>query len=307
METIKKGIVFSNDIDLIMKGKNALGFNYSENGLLIPNKKIIESVRDDFAKDAKKVYESDIIIVSEEAMSYYMNKFIDLYKEYFPIVSMDEIYIDCDNKQIFSLDCTRLTGSKNLISRLNPLDENSVKNQVKKLADIFKGNNINQIVLADDVVFSGSVIKQISEMFEEENVFVVGVVTAISTEDAYELFNEKMMLGLKCGYLMKKDVIDEICERDFYYGIAQSGMSKLVNGKIYKAPYFFPFGDPIARASVPENKANYFSKSCINRSLLLWEDITKNSNRTIYNRDLPEEILNTDSNEEVIKTLRKVR
>lgn len=307
METIKKGIVFSNDIYLIMQGKNALKFDYKENGLLVPDKMIINNVRDDFKKDAKDVYNTDVVIVSEEEMSYYMNKFIDMYKGYFPIVSMDEIYVDSDNKQIFSLDCTRLTGSKDLISRLNPLDKDNVKKQVKKLSDIFKRNDINQIVLADDVVFSGSVIEQISNMFLLNDVFVVGVVTAISTEDAYERFNKEMKLGLKCGYLMKNDVIDEICERDFYYGIAQSGMSKLVNGRIYKAPYFLPFGDPIARASVPEDKADYFSKSCIDRSLVLMEEMQNNSQKTIYNYDLPEPILNTDINEEVVKTLRKVR
>lgn len=307
METVEKGIIFSYDIDSIMKGKNALKFNYNENGLLVPDKTIIENVRRDFEKDAKNTYNTDVVIVSEEEMKYYMNKFIDMYRGYFPIVSMDEIYVDCDNRQVFSLDCTRLTGSKELISRLNPLDKNNVKKQVKKLADKFKRKDINQVVLADDVVFSGSVIKQISDMFLEQDVFVVGVLTAISTEDAYIKYNKEMMLGLKCGYLMKKEVIDEICERDFYYGIAQSGMSKLVDGKIYKAPYFLPFGDPIERASVPEDKADYFSKSCIERSLVLLEEMQNRSKKTIYNYDLPEPILNTELEEEAVKTLRKVR
>lgn len=306
MEIIKNGVVISNDIDLILQGRNALKFNYQDNGLIIPEKDFINDLRDDFKKSAIKAYEQEVNIVNEEEMEYYMNKFIDIYKGYLPIVSMDEIYVDCDNKYVFSLDCTRMTGQKQLISRFNPLDKNGVFKQVEKLAKIFKRCDVNEIILADDVVFSGSVIKQISDLFREEDVNVVGVVTAISTEDAYIKYNKEMKYGLKCGYLMKEDVLDEICERDFYFGIAQSGMSKLVDGKVYKAPYFLPFGDPVARASVEENKAEYLSKSCINRSFRLWKKIQNDSNKVVLMKDLPEPILGTNAEEEVVKVLRKV-
>jgi len=307
MEIIKNGLVFSNDIDLIMQGKNSLGFKYEENGLIVPNKNFIEDLRDDFKKESIKAYEEEVTIVSEEEMSYYMNKFINKYIGYFPIVSMDEIYVDCDNKYVFSLDCTRMTGQKKLVSRLNPLDVNGVSNQVERLAKIFKRCDANEIFLVDDVVFSGSVISQIRDLFLEEDINVIGVLSAISSEEAYDRFNKEMKYGLECGYLMKKGVTDEICERDFYFGIAQSGMSKIVNGKVYKAPYFLPFGDPVARASVPEKKAESFSKSCVNRSLMLMSEIEKNSNKIILMKDLPEPILNTKEDDEVVKVLRKVR
>ncbi len=306
MEKINRGVVFSNDIDLIMQGKNSLKFNYLENGLIVPDKSFINDLRDDFKEEAKKAYEADVTIVSEEEMAYYMNQFVNNYKGLIPIVSMDEIYIDCDEKNIFALDCTRMTGQKKLVSRLNPLDVNGVSKQIERLANIFKRRDCNEVILVDDVVFSGSVISQISALFEEEDVKVVGVVTAISTEDAYVKFNKEMKYGMQCGYLMGQDVVDEICERDFYFGVAQSGMSILVNGKVYKAPYFLPFGDPIARASVPEDKAESFSKSCVNRSYLLMKKIQDDSNKTILMKDLPEPILNTNENEEVLKVLKKV-
>ena len=307
MEIIKNGVVFSNDINLIMQGKNALKFKYQDNGLIVPDKSFITDLREDFKKDSIKAYGEEVTIVSEEEMTYYMNKFIDTYKGYLPIVSMDEIYVDCDNKTIFSLDCTRMTGQKKLVSRLNPLDVNGVANQVEKLSKLFKRCDANEIILADDVVYSGSVIDQISQLFSEEDVNVVGVVAAISSEEAYERFNKQMKYGLQCGYLMKKEVTDEICERDFYFGIAQSGMSKVINGKVYKAPYFRPFGDPIERASVPKENAQSFSSGCVNRSLLLMEEMERKSNKTILMRDLPEPILNTNPDDEVVKVLRKVR
>ena len=160
-------------------------------------------------------------------------------------------------------------------------------------------------MLLDDVIFSGSVIEYISKLFKENGIDVVGAIAAISSIDGYTMFNN-LKEKVNCGYLMGKDVIDEICERDFYYGIAQSGMARLVDGKVYKAPYFMPFGDPVARASVPTDRKEYFSTMCVNLSLDLWEEIEKLSKREIMNNELPERILNTDYDEGVIKTLRKV-
>ena len=134
---------------------------------------------------------------------------------------------------------------------------------------------------------------------------VIGIRSAISTISSFTYFNNFLPLKLKCSYLLNEKVIDQICERDFYYGLAGSGISVLKEGKILKSPYFIPFGDPVSRASIPEDKKIYFSKKCILRSLLLWQEIIKLSQKEIYNRDLPEPILNSDENELIIKTLKK--
>ena len=41
--------------------------------------------------------------------------------------------------------------------------------------------------------------------------------------------------------MLGENVIDQVCERDFYFGIAQSGISILKNGKVLKSPYFKPY------------------------------------------------------------------
>ena len=104
---------------------------------------------------------------------------------------------------------------------------------------------------------------------------------------------------------MSKDIIDQICERDFYFGIAGSGISIKTKKEVLKAPYFLPFGDPINRASIPKEYATYFSKTCIKRSIILWEEIERLTKRKILINELPEKINNTNQNEEIIKTLRK--
>lgn len=104
---------------------------------------------------------------------------------------------------------------------------------------------------------------------------------------------------------MEKEVIDQICERDFYFGIAGSGISVKTGTEIVKAPYFLPFGNPVDRASIPKEYATYFSNSCINRSILLWQEIEKLSKKEILIKDLPEQIQNTQQEETIIKTLKK--
>lgn len=104
---------------------------------------------------------------------------------------------------------------------------------------------------------------------------------------------------------MSENIIDQICERDFYFGIAGSGISIKKGTSICKAPYFYPYGDPVSRASIPEKSAKYFSLTCIYRSLYLWQEIERLSKREILIKELPEKINNTNENESVIKTLRK--
>ena len=162
-----------------------------------------------------------------------------------------------------------------------------------------------QIVLADDVVFSGSVLRSIIKLFKENDIEVIGISTCIARKDSYDYFNSTLKCGIKTGYLMEKDVIDQICERDFYFGIAGSGISVLTNSKVVKAPYFLPFGNPVERASIPERYEKYFSDSCISRSIALWNEIERLSKRKILIKDLPESIQNTSPNDEVIKTLKK--
>ena len=63
MKTIKNGIVFSNDIKRILDGVNAFNYKYQ----FIPNKSIIETVRNSFKKETNKIF-NEVTIISEEEM-----------------------------------------------------------------------------------------------------------------------------------------------------------------------------------------------------------------------------------------------
>lgn len=228
-----------------------------------------------------------------------------MYQVSIPIVSLDKIYLGIDNRYTFFLDCTRLDKSSNLVSRKNPDDKYSVDNQITKISTLFKKLGTKEIVLSDDVVFSGSVLKTVIDKFSQNGISVVGIRSCVSTREGYDYFNQNLPLGLKCGFLMSKDVIDQICERDFYYGIVGSGISVVESGKVKKAPYFKPFGEPVERASIPYEQERYFSFSCLKRSICLWSEMEKLNKREILVSELPEAITYSDDSDSIVKTLKK--
>ncbi len=221
-----------------------------------------------------------------------------------PIVSLDKIYFrDADG--IF-LDCTRLDKSKKLVSRKNPNSSKSVEEQIVDISKKLLEDGKREIVIADDVVFSGNVLRSLINLFEGCGIETVGVRSSIATEESYEYFNRVLPKGLMCGCLLGSEVIDQICERDFYFGIVQAGISSVrPDGKILKRPYFKPFGNPVERASIPKRFESIFSNNCLMRSMYLWKCIEDNTGRMINIEDMPEEIYGTKCEDRVLNTLRK--
>lgn len=217
-----------------------------------------------------------------------------------PIVTLDKIYIEPDNENIYFFDCTRIDGSKKLVTRSG----GDLFEQIKILGNILTNK---KIFLADDVVFSGEVLKTIIKMLGDVDIQVLGIISSISTRGGYEYFSKELKYGIFTNYLLEEDVIDQICERDFYFGIAGSGILVRYDNCLYKAPYFKPFGNPSERASIPEEYVESFSKNCIDRSICLFEDIDRQKDEKTLISELPEKIILTDGNEEVIKTLIKRR
>lgn len=215
-----------------------------------------------------------------------------------PIVTLDKIYIKPDEKDICFLDCTRINGTNEIVAR----KDESIDLQIERLS---KQLETKRIILADDVVFSGSVIRDIIKRFKEKQIEVVGVIASICTSNSYESFNKELRYGIKTNYVMLDYVIDQICERDFYFGIAGSGILVRKDNLLYKAPYFKPYGNPNERASIPVEFEDYFSKGCLERSIYLWEEIDKLRKLETKISELPEEIINTNKDDGVVKTLKK--
>ncbi len=85
MMKIKKGIVFSYDIERILKGKNALDYDYEKRNIVTPTSSFIRSLRESFEEDTEKIFK-DVIIISEEEM---------LDSLYFVVKSIEGRYPHC--------------------------------------------------------------------------------------------------------------------------------------------------------------------------------------------------------------------
>lgn len=289
MRVINSGIVFSDDIKRIFNGINAFDFKYK----YIPSSQVIDDVRKSFKTDVDKIFNNDVTIISEDEMLEINN----LLSNKTPVITLDKIYVTHDEKNIFFLDCTRVSGSDEIVSRKTE----SLEEQVKRMANVLPSK---EIVLADDVVFSGKVLTKLINEFKLYGIKVVGIVAAVCANDSYYQFKSMLKDGIKTNYLMSEYVIDQICERDFYFGVAGSGilMSK---EKKDKAPYFVPYGNPQERASIPEEHVIDFSKGCIKRSIDIWTDIDSQRNSQTQMKELPEKIVNTNENDYVVKTLKR--
>ena len=217
--------------------------------------------------------------------------------EVIPIVTLDKIYINPDEKDIYFLDCTRVNGINEIISR----KKESLDLQIIRLSETL---NKKEIIIADDVVFSGGVLRNIINRFDMLGIKVVGLISSICTNAPFEYFNKNLKYGIKSNYILSDQVIDQICERDFYFGIAGSGIMIDTETGLYKAPYFKPYGNPYERASIPIEYENMFSRGCLERSIYLWEEIDRLKEIKTLIKDLPERIINTNMSEEVVKTLR---
>ena len=69
MKIIKNGIVFSNDIQRILNGYNAINYSYNQNGMVIPSQNFIENLRQDFNTTVNKIFTKATTITEEEMLT----------------------------------------------------------------------------------------------------------------------------------------------------------------------------------------------------------------------------------------------
>ena len=63
MKKVEEGIVFSNDIYSILRGVNALNFDYRGRGMMLPIEEEIQKIRQDFLKDVKRIFNGNVTIL----------------------------------------------------------------------------------------------------------------------------------------------------------------------------------------------------------------------------------------------------
>lgn len=67
MKSIKNSIVFSNDIKRIMKGNNALQFDY-QTFCVLPSDNFFQALRDNFKEETNRIFDGKVTIIEEAEM-----------------------------------------------------------------------------------------------------------------------------------------------------------------------------------------------------------------------------------------------
>lgn len=168
-----------------------------------------------------------------------------------------------------------------------------VREQVLEIAARVRGDGI---ILIDDGIWTKGTLDLVAKMFVEYGIYVRGMVVAIQIlPDAQEL--EELTTPIwKMLEIPKAEILDWVCERDFFPGTPFSGKAI---GRIHTqtgelvpeygnvaASYLLGFGDT-GWASLPEEKVVDFSIACLDLTIAIFTEIEKKNERSLTVRDLP--------------------
>jgi hypothetical protein len=272
-EIMKKTYVVSADIQTLLK-KWAEKKNFT-----LPSKEFFAQFRLNLVDYLSQIF-SNFDLLDEKVISKSLSKLIR--SKNLPTISLDPVYFNSK----FNLEISRLIDENGNDYGLGRRQNSPLLiQQFRKL----KLNNISKVILVDDVIFSGSMLTRVIEMLHNFNIKVALVCAGIGVNKGIKHIKEKN-IEVKCVYTYN-DVIDEICERDFYPGVPLSG--RLVFGQEnLRAPYILPFGDPGKWASIPKNKVEELSRFCIKQSITLFSEIESCSNKEVLYRDIDYRLVN---------------
>lgn len=267
--------VVSEDIDILLHtwaGKR---------GFILPSKEFFQNLRKEMKRKLQEVFGDKVVVemIPARRVREGLGDSIDSAKH--QIVSLEKTYYLFDYK----LEACRAVDPITLesIGLVPRHGKKSLCEQVDALKDILAQNDIKEIILLDDVVFSGGIV-EIIEYFEAQNIKVKGVICGICIGEGCEKILKK---GIDVSYaIFYQEVVDEICERDFYPGSPFSGRTIFGQERDTGVPYIFPFGKPHEWASIPKEKCKEFSAFCLSQAITLWEGVEECSSRVVRCSDL---------------------
>jgi hypothetical protein len=267
-----KPYIVSADIYLLLK-KWAEQKNF-----VLPKKEFFNELRKEFSNYMLKIF-SDFEFISEEEILEHMQ--MTTLRSNLPCVSLDPVYFCCD----FSIELTRKVDSQGNDKGLH--HRFGSKSLLKQLTQL-KSYKIREICLVDDVIFSGALMEKVIKLLSSVGINVPIVCAGIGIQEGVNrILSTKREVSCAKIY---NEVADEVCERDFYLGIPFSGRSLIGNNNI-GLTYILPFGNPEKWASIPKNLQKTFSEFCINQTIILFEEIQKNSNKKICCSDIERKVL----------------
>ena len=267
----KKYYVVSADIYLLMQEWA------KQNDFVLPEKEFFVQLRKDFSSYMKGIFPA-FEIVSEQEIS---RGLADLVHESdLPVISLDRVYF----KSELNLEITRLVDEQRKDRGLgHRAGTPPIWQQIKKL----QMSGVHAAALVDDVIFTGGVLERVIELLSRINIRVKLICAGIAIGEGIARLGTKSEVRCVRTY---QEVIDEVCERDFYPGVPLSG--RLVAGsQNVGVPYILPFGKPAIWASIPAQQTTDFSKFCIQQTMKLFAEIERASDKEIFCRNLGRKVV----------------
>lgn len=256
----------------------------TQKGLFLPTRAFFQQLRGEFITYMQQVFES-FEFVPEDELSLGLKGLVD--KSGLLPVSIDRVYYRSDT----SLELTRLVDKRGKDRGLGR--RVGTPSLFKQFSNLRSLSN-RKIVLVDDVIFTGELLEKVCRILSKLGVQVPLICAGIGIgEGIRRLKAQGVEIHCVRSY---EDVIDEICERDFYPGVPLSGRT-LIGMVNTGVPYLLPFGNPGKWASIPKKWRVPLSQFCIRQTIKLFEAIEQRSNRPIRCLDLGRGVVSIPADE----------
>lgn len=275
---MKKPYVVSSDLGLVW-GRRA-GRKLSKSGLFNFRQQVRRSLEECFGFGSCDWVPEDELY---EGMAFLRAK-----HESLPLVSFDKVYSD---NLVYEYDVSRMVGRNGWDTGYGtttgrPMDLREI---VEDAARFLKKG---EAAFVDDVIFSGTLFERLIDLFAERGIRIVHAYAGVAIQDGIKRLKKK---GCTVHAVRTyREVVDEICERDFMPGAPLSGrtVSEMVNTGM---PYLLPFGRPHEWASIPHKYERRHSWACLKASLDLYRSDSELMGMRCH--DLPRAIYGIASSE----------
>ena len=255
------------------------------NGLIAPPAEFFDGMTASLADRLAVATGVPVEVVGQKELVEGMGKLIS--ESQYPVISLDRAYFDGDNPGIAGfLDVTRAvkesydeTGKRTFVSA-GDLVPRPGHPTLEEQLEALRSDTPSPITVVDDVIFSGDGMVNLAKELAAIGRPIAQVIAGIGIEEGLAKLRDAG-IEVKCVRTYE-DVMDEVCERDFFAGAPMSGRTVLgEDGSTWSAPYFEPYGNTEGWASIAPEAVRDFSKFCLSQSLSLWAEVERLNGRTI--------------------------
>lgn len=295
--TRKKPYVISSDLYGLMQAWSR------EKGYRLPPRRFFNGLTKDLQKELRRAFGGKVEVVSDKKLKRGMNRLAR--RSPYPVISLDRAYVDDKTPNVEGyLDLTRLVDrNQNGLGLAGRDGKTTLQEEVAKHAS---DGAVKPVVLIDDVIFGGDTNLQIADAMRRVNRPVAQMISGITIGEGGDKIRKT---GVRIDSVREyADVVDEVCERDFFAGVPLSGkVMRLPGGFVASVPYMEPFaaeGKMRGYASIGPDKVRQFSEFCLDQSARLWEGVEQASGKKVPTADLPKPIIGLVASASVAESLR---